>query len=116
MGNRKVKQMNPKASNKPPIHCISCRVTIGENRYRIYSDGSVSNALTDDEIERMGFVNYNDVVLYETTILTRLDPHSTEAKTIRREASRQRANRNARERNYGQGNWSIKEILDNGKD
>lgn len=89
--------MNPKASNKPPIRCTSCRVTIGENRYRIYEDGSVSAALTEQDIIRLGYKTFGEIRAHESN-LKRLDPHSTEAKTIRRESSRRRANRNARER------------------
>jgi len=90
--------MTTKHSNKPPIRCTPCRVTIGGNRYRIYSDGSVSSYLTPKEIVNLG-LSIKQAREYEEVSLARLDPHSTEAKSIRREAARIRRNRNARERN-----------------
>lgn len=95
-------------STNPPIHCTPCRVTISGNRFRIYSDGSVSAALTYDEIQRMGFANIKEVLAYESTQMARLDPHSLEARTIRREASRLRRNRNARERSQAMRDLGMK--------
>lgn len=91
----------------PPIQCTPCRVTIGANRYRIYKDGSVSAALTREETQRMGFATFKEVLEYESK-LTRMDPHSIEAKTIRREASRLRRNRNARERSQAMRDLGMK--------
>lgn len=84
------------AAHLPPIHCTPCRVTINGNRWRIYSDGSVSASLTREETAKLGW-NPAQLVVYECG-LPRLLPHSIEAKTIRREASRLRRNRNSRER------------------
>lgn len=98
--------MSPKP--KPLIKCTPCRVTIGQNRYRIYEDGSVSAALTYDEIQRMGFANLKEVLSYESSTLTRLDPHSLEATTIRHEAVRLRRNLNARERNQAMRDLGMK--------
>lgn len=81
----------------PPIHCTPCRVTIDGNRWRVYADGSVSAALTLKEANALNFLTVKEVLAYESA-LPRLIPHSTEAATIRREASRLRRNRNARER------------------
>jgi hypothetical protein len=92
-----------------PIKCTPCRVTINGNRYCIYEDGSVSSALTYDEIQRMGFVSMKEVFSYESDTMTRLDPHSTEAKTIRCEASRLRHNRNARDRYQANRNLGMKQ-------
>lgn len=94
-------------SHKPPIKCTPCRVMIGENRYRIYKDGSVSSALSYDEVRRGQFANLKEVLDYESK-LPRLDPHSQEAKTIRREASRLRRNRNACERNQAMQDLGMK--------
>lgn len=85
-------------NHNPPIKCTPCRVTIDGKRWRIYSDGSVSIALTYAEVQRLNFINVKEVLDYESK-LPRLLPHSLEAKTIRREASRLRRNRTTRERN-----------------
>ncbi len=69
---------------KPPIKCIPCRVTYEGQRYRIYKDGTV----------REIFMSQNG----STELGYGLPQSEISAKLIRREASRQRRNRNARER------------------
>lgn len=78
-----------KPRRKPPIKCIPCRVTHEGQRYQVESNGEVRmvpaefmalNAAVD--------VRRSQPVLEEST-----------ARLVRREASRQRRNRNARERN-----------------
>jgi len=91
--------MTNKKTDKPPICCTPCRILIGDNYWRVYSDGSVSMALTRQEAENLGLRTAYQIFEYEKSTARRLDPHSTEAKTIRREAARIRRNRNARERN-----------------
>jgi len=58
----------------------------------------------------MGFATVKAVLDYESSTLTRLDPHSTEAKTIRREAARIRRNRNARERNQAKRDLGLVQV------
>jgi len=87
------------SNKKPPIRCTPCRVLIGDNYWRVYSDGSVSMALTRQEAENLGLRTAYQIFEYEKSTARRLDPHSTEAKTIRWEAARIRRNRNTRERN-----------------
>jgi hypothetical protein len=82
----------------PPVTCTPCRLTIDSDRYRVYSDGSVSSALTLAEAERLGLKTVREVLEYESIHMARLTPDSLQAKTIRREASRRRRNRGARER------------------
>lgn len=67
-------------TNKPPIRCTPCRVTYAGTRYQIESNGQVQ----EYSHELLGKVG--DVL-----------PESR-AKLVRREAARQRRNRNARER------------------
>ncbi len=83
--------------SNPPIKCTPCRLTYNDRRYRIYVDGPVSESLPLSSAKDLGLKSLKDVLDYEST-LTRYDPHSSEARTIRREAARLRRNRNARER------------------
>lgn len=85
-------------NTKPPIKCTPCRVTYNNVRYRIYSDGSVSGALSADEAGKLGIKNAKEALEYEFNTLPRYDPYSTEARTIRQHAAKLRRNRNARER------------------
>lgn len=91
----------------PPIHCIPCRVTIDGNRWRIYSDGSVIATVSLKDAAAFGLKTVGDLVAYENK-LPRLDPHSIEAKTICREASRLRRNRKARERSQAMRDLGMK--------
>lgn len=77
----------------PPIKCTPCRVNVNGTRYRIYSNGSVSLAVSNPENMTCGqvFAAEKELPIFE--------PHSEIAKIVRREASRLRRNRNARERN-----------------
>lgn len=85
----------------PPIKCTPCRLIYNNERYRVYSDGSVSGSLSLSGAEDLGLKTLKEVLDYESTQLPRYAPHSSEARTIRREASRLRRNRNARERDLG---------------
>lgn len=91
----------------PPVHCISCRVTINGNRWRIYADGSVSAGISESEARSLGFKSIKEHLDYEAG-LPRLIPHSTEAKTIRNEAARLRRNRAARERTQAMKDLGLK--------
>lgn len=92
----------------PPIKCTPCRLEINGKRYRIYSDGSVSDSLTLAQVGELGLGSVREVLDYEAANLTRLDPHSQEAKVIRHEASRRRRNRDARERNQARRDLGLK--------
>lgn len=83
----------------PPIKCTPCRLSFGGQRYRIYSDGSVSLALSEQEVRDLGLNSVREVLTHEAEKLERSLPNTPSAKLIRREASRLRRNRNARERN-----------------
>lgn len=79
---------------KPSIHCTPCRVRFRGIRYRIFSDGSaIETKQHDREIGTVGELREWE---YQQP---RHDPHSDLAQEVRREASRLRRNRNARERN-----------------
>ena len=91
-------ETNTNARRKPPIKCTPCRVLYNNESYRIYPDGSVSGSLSFSEAKDLGVGSVRDHLAYEAEKLPRYEPHSSEARTIRREASRLRRNRNARER------------------
>jgi len=79
-------------NRKPPIHCTPCRVTYQGVRYQIERDGTVYplaymyDPNSSGERAITGYVK-DDFPACES-----------DAKLVRREASRQRCNRNARER------------------
>lgn len=86
----------------PPIKCIPCRVTYEGKRYQIESDGRVrlvpkgpGDVLMTAQALRMALAN-----------VTALE--ESKAKLIRREASRLRRNRNARERNQAMRDLGLK--------
>lgn len=79
---------------RPPIKCAPCRVTYEGQRYQIEANGEVRPTL--------------DKVMPATTRLACLPLPESEAKLIRREASRQRRNRNARERNQAMRDLGLK--------
>jgi len=84
---------------KPPIHCTPCRVTYQGVRYQIETNGEVRLL---PHLFEVGNVN-------RSTVLRTIDPISEpEAKLIRREASRQRRNRNARERTKAMKDLGLK--------
>ena len=68
-------------NRKPPISCIPCRVTYRDVRYQIEKNGEVRK--------------YQPAV---DDVGANFPLPESEAKLVRREASRQRRNRNARER------------------
>lgn len=86
-------------TSKPPIHCTPCRVTYRGYRYQINSDGSVRNISAYIEMESTA--RRRSPESYKFSEVTALVPEERwdVAKEVRREASRQRRNRNARERN-----------------
>jgi hypothetical protein len=84
------KAVGQKKERQMPHNCKTCRLDLNGKRYRIYSDGSVSSALTSEEIVKMGFVRLKDTLRYEETSLIRYLPDSEEAQEVRREALRQR--------------------------
>lgn len=92
----------------PPIKCIPCRVTFDGLRYRVYSDGSVSLALSNREAIDLGCKTVRDDLEYESTRMDRYEPHSQVAKSVRQEAQRLRRNRNARERNQARRDLGLK--------
>jgi hypothetical protein len=92
----------------PPIKCKPCRINYNGERYRIYADGSVSGALTLDEVKTLGLDGVAAVLKYEAEKLPRYLPSSSEAKTVRHEASRLRRNRNARERSEAMRDLGLK--------
>lgn len=96
-----------RTTHMPPVHCTPCRVTVNGNRWRVYADGSVSAALSLKEANALSLQTVKEVRAYESA-LPRLIPHSTEAATIRREASRQRRNRNSRERHQAMQDLGMK--------
>lgn len=71
-------------TRKPPIKCIPCRVTYDGPVYHILSNGEVRECVRVDTGAWQDFPQLED---------------ESKAKLIRREASRLRRNRNARERN-----------------
>lgn len=71
------------SNHNPPIKCTPCRVMYNGEPYRIFSNGVVMPLLRDNESGKL---------------LNGLPVPESEAKLIRREASRLRRNRNARER------------------
>lgn len=100
--------MTTPTKRQPPIKCTPCRVTYAGERYRIYSDGSVSRTLAHNEISDLGLGTVRAVLDYESSKLSRYTPHSEDAKIIRREAARLRRNRNARERNQAMRDLGLK--------
>lgn len=76
----------------PPIKCIPCRVTYEGNRWEVAADGhvrSISGVFAD---------------FFGPWI----HPNSETAKKVRREASRLRRNRNARERHAAMRDLGMK--------
>lgn len=71
----------------PPIRCIPCRVTYEGQRYQIESNGDVRPL-------HKGFDNTGKRIF----IADALKQDESFARLVRREASRQRRNRNARDR------------------
>lgn len=80
------------ASRKPPIRCVPCRVTYNGQRYQIESNGDVRHV----PISNGALMTAQEV--RSNLDLLKPEPESL-AKLVRREASRLRRNRNARERN-----------------
>lgn len=72
---------------KPPIKCIPCRVTYDGNRFHVCSNGKVYFCYREKLVDG----SYIDLDGSECS--------ETLSKAVRREASRLRRNRNARERN-----------------
>lgn len=83
------------SNRKPPIRCIPCRVTYNGQRYQIESNGSVRFVPPVLAFPK-GFED--TIKSYQVVRGLYPEPESI-AKLVRREASRQRRNRNARERN-----------------
>lgn len=75
----------------PPIHCTPCRVTYAGVRYQIESNGEVRAIPSTPDRSSSSF-RYEEIREGQPCL-----PES-QAKLVRREASRQRRNRNARER------------------
>lgn len=73
----------------PPIKCTPCRVTYQGQRYQIEADGTVRRVSTYENI----YQTPEDVLRSQPVISESI------AKVVRKEASRQRRNRNTRERN-----------------
>lgn len=89
----------------PPIKCTPCRVTYEGQRYHVLSNGDVYPC----------YLEYREQPDYESTVLqnkswtdgpNKID--ATTAKLVRREASRQRRNRNARTRNQAMRDLGMK--------
>lgn len=90
--------MNSTRKSTPPIKCIPCRVTFRGHRYQINSDGSVRNISAWIEMETTA--RRRSPESYKFSEVTALVPQERwdVAREVRREASRLRRNRNARER------------------
>jgi hypothetical protein len=77
----------------PPIKCTPCRVTYDGQRYQIESNGSVRLIPNGPG----GILMTAKAVRLALSNIEAMDENT--GRLIRREASRQRRNRNARERN-----------------
>lgn len=79
----------------PPIHCIPCRVTVDGDRYQIEANGTVRPV--GDFVFSIGDSKLRRAELTEAVRARYLALPESKAKLVRREASRQRRNRNRRE-------------------
>lgn len=91
----------------PPIKCISMRATINGIRYKIHSNGDISESLRPDQMEAVGVKTLGDLVEYEKTHLLYFAEWK-EAKEIRKEAQRLRRNKLSRERNRTMRDMGLK--------
>jgi hypothetical protein len=99
--------MNPRP--KPPVKCTPCHVTLDGQRYRILSDGRVAALSSPLPLPTdLGLKTVKEVLQWEVENLTWHAPHSDLARKVRREASRLRHNRNARERNQAMRDLGMK--------
>lgn len=88
------------SKSNPPIRCTPCRVTYHGQRYRVLSDGRVAETPTPQpKPADVGVSDITELLQWELDHLIWHSAHSPLARDVRREASRLRRNRNARERN-----------------
>lgn len=84
-------------NRRPPIHCTPCRVTYQGVRYQIEENGEVRRVTAlNGEPTPMDYISGSKMAANVRRDRPTLS--EPEAKLVRREASRQRRNRNARER------------------
>lgn len=91
----------------PPIKCTSTRVTIGNIRYRIWSNGDISYSLRPDQMEVEGVKTLGDLIQYEKSH-TLYFAYQQPAAEIRKESQRLRRNKLSRERNQAMRDLGMK--------
>lgn len=94
-------------TRKPPIKCAPTRATINGTRYKIHSNGDISESLRLDQMEAAGVKTLGDLVNYESKS-SRWFADSDYAKIIRKEVQRLRRNKLTRERNQTMRDLGLK--------